>query len=156
MYKSLIAITSLALAPFAAAVGSARVVNKCNHQVTLWSVGGSLSPAYNLAANGGTYSEPFTYDPQSGGRALKITNAPTGLFTGAPETIFAYTLQTASNQIWYDLSDVFGDAFAGSKLIEKSSNGGCPVIEWDNGVPPAGSQVKVCEANSDVTLTLCA
>jgi hypothetical protein len=153
MYTSLLALGALAAAPLAAAVGSARVVNNCAFDVTLWSVGGSISPAYTLAASGGTYSEPFRVDPQSGGIALKLTLAPDGLFTSAPQTIFAYSLD--GDQVWYDLSDVFGDAFANQYLVEKSADDSCPTIAWDWGVPPGGSQVKVCTSDADVTLTVC-
>ena len=153
MFKPLIALTSLTLAPFAAAVGSARVTNNCNFAVTLWSVGGSISQGYTLAPRGGTYSEPFVVDPKSGGKALKITVDPNGLFTGKPETIFAYNL--SGNLVYYDLSDVFGDAFAGRKLVEASANTACAAIVWPSGTPPGGSQVKSCDANADVTLTLC-
>jgi hypothetical protein len=117
-------------------------------------VGASVSAPYTLAASGGSYSEPFVKDPQTGGKALKITVESDGLYTGKPQTVFAYNLD--GGQIWYDLSDVFGDAFAGKKIVENSSNAACPAIVWDNGTPPAGSQVKVCESGSDVTLTLCA
>jgi hypothetical protein len=155
MYKTLFTLATIAFsAPLAAAVGNARVVNNCACEVTLWSVGGSVSSPYTLAANGGSYSEAFVKDPASGGKALKITLQPDGLYTGAAQTIFAYNLDGAT--IWYDLSDVFGDAFAGRKLVERSANQGCPAIQWDNGVPPAGSQVKACGSDSDVTLTLCA
>jgi hypothetical protein len=155
MYTSVLTLTTLAMAaPFASAVGNARVVNKCPCQVTLWSVGGSISAPYTLAASGGTYSEPFVRDPQTGGKALKVTIEPDGLFTGKPQTIFAYNLD--GGQVWYDLSDVFGDAFAGKNIEEKSADGNCPAIVWGNGIPPAGSQVKVCGSGADVTLTLCA
>jgi hypothetical protein len=154
MYTSLLAVAALTAAPFVAAVGSANVVNYCGFDVTLWSVGGSISPASTLAANGGTYSEQFRVDPQSGGIAIKLTLAPDGLFTSAPQTIFAYSLDGA--QVWYDLSDVFGDAFAGQSLVEFSGDTSCPAIVWDNGVPPGGSQVKVCTSDQDVSLILCA
>jgi hypothetical protein len=58
--------------------------------------------------------------------------------------------------VWYDLSDVFGDAFAGYKLKEASVDRSCGVIEWDAGVNPGGSQVKTCGSGSDVVLELCA
>ncbi|KAK3328248.1 Bys1 family protein [Cercophora scortea] len=155
MFNNLITLITLAAAaPLASAVGNARVVNKCNFAVTLWSVGSNIAGPYAIGANGGTYSEPFVKDPVTGGMALKITVDPNGLYTGAPQTIFAYSLDNAN--IWYDLSDVFGDAFAGKKLVEASANTACPSIVWPNGTPPAGSQVKVCGSNKDVTLTLCA
>ncbi|KAK3685174.1 Bys1 family protein [Podospora appendiculata] len=147
-------ITLAAAAPLASAVGNARVANKCNFAVTLWSVGSNVAGPYTISANGGTYSEPFVKDPVTGGMALKMTLDPNGLYTGAPQTIFAYSLDNAN--IWYDLSDLFGDAFTGKKLVEASANAACPSIVWPNGTPPAGSQVKVCGSDKDVTLTLCA
>jgi hypothetical protein len=155
MYKSLFTLASLALTPLVAATGSARVVNNCDCDVTLWSVGSGISQPYTLAPHGGTYSERFVRDPQTGGKALKITLAPDGLYSGAAQTVFAYTLDP--DRIWYDLSDVFGDAFAGHKLVEASAEPSCPSIVWPNGTPPAGSQVKTCgSTDKDVTLTLCA
>ncbi|KAM4063008.1 blastomyces yeast-phase-specific protein [Hirsutella rhossiliensis] len=142
-----------AVAPLASAAGNARVVNNCSFSVTAWSVGSAVSPA-NTINSGGSYSERFTRDPKTGGRAIKITIEPDGLYTGKPQTVFAYNLD--GNTIWYDLSDVFGDAFKGHKLVEASKNPDCGVITWKDGVPPAGSQVKTCNADADVTLTLCA
>jgi len=142
-----------ALTNVAAAVGSARVVNNCGFDVTLWSVGSDVSAPHTLGTFG-KYSETFQLDPNTGGKAIKITRDSDGLYTGKPETIFAYNLD--GNTVWYDLSDVFGDAFTGHKLVEASASGKCSAITWENGVPPAGSQVKNCDAGSDVTLTLCA
>lgn len=141
-----------ALANLASAIGNARVLNNCPFAVTAWSVGSDISGPYNLGT-GGSYSEPFTLDPKTGGKAIKITVDPDGLYTGKPQTIFAYSLQ--DNTVWYDLSDTFGDAFSGYRLVEASSDGSCPSIDWSNGIPPAGSQVKNCGAGADVTLTLC-
>jgi len=134
--------------------GNARISNNCDFAVTAWSVGSGISGPYTLAAHGGSYSEQFRKDPVTGGIALKITKDPNGLYNGSPQTIFAYNLD--GGNVWYDLSDTFGDAFAGHKLVEKSANPSCPSIVWANGTPPAGSQVKVCGADKDVTLTLCA
>ena len=51
----------------------------------------------------------------------------------------SYTLD--GDKVWYDLSDVFGDAFAGKKLVEKSAAPTCPQIVWPNGVSPGGTMV---------------
>ncbi|EOO00625.1 putative bys1 family protein [Phaeoacremonium minimum UCRPA7] len=154
MYSKLSIIAVAAgLAQLATAVGSARVVNKCSNSVTLWSVGSDVAGPYTLGTNG-AYSEQFVVDPTTGGKALKITTTSDGLYTGAPQTIFSYSLD--GDSVWYDLSDVFGDAFSGHKVVEASADTSCPAITWDNGTPPAGSQVKKCGSGSDVTLTLCA
>ncbi|EQK98334.1 hypothetical protein G6O67_004192 [Ophiocordyceps sinensis] len=154
MVNTTMILAAAAMAPLASAVGSARVVNNCPFAVTAWSVGSAVSPANRINGGGGTYSETFARDPKTGGRAIKMTLQPDGLTTGKPQTVFAYNLD--GNTVWYDLSDVFGDAFAGHKLVEASKNPDCGVITWGNGVPPAGSQVKTCNADADVTLTLCA
>ena len=126
MFTKSIAITFLAAAaPLVSAIGSARVLNSCPFPVTLWAVGGSVGQAQILSQYGGIFSEPFTLDPKTGGRTLKITREGDGLYTGKPQTNFAYSLDGAT--VWYDLSDVFGDAFAGYKLRERSVNGGCGV-----------------------------
>ncbi|KAK0727811.1 hypothetical protein B0T26DRAFT_672430 [Lasiosphaeria miniovina] len=154
MLNALTILALAAAAPLALAFGSARVVNKCSAPVTLWSVGQNIAGPFTLAAGTGSYGEEFTRDPVTGGKALKITKTTDGLYTGQPQTIFAYSL--INDGVYYDLSDVFGDAFAGSKLVEASADASCPVISWPNGTPPAGSQVKVCTAEKDITLTLCA
>ena len=158
MYNSILSLTALALAAVstvtAADVGQARVVNNCDFGVSLWAVGTNIDGPYKLGPHGGSYAETFAHDDKTGGRALKITIPDDGLWTGAPQTDFAYNL--AGDKVFYDLSDVFGDPFAGHKLLVKSDQDGCGVIEWDNGTPPAGSQVKDCTSSKSVTFTICA
>jgi len=154
--RSFVTFAAVALSSLTAvsAVGSAHVVNKCDFAVSVWSVGSEVAGPWRLSAKGGSYSEGFTRDPVTGGRALKVTIPEDGLWTGAPQTNFAYNLD--GTNVWYDLSDVFGDPFSGHKLSVASANGGCTPIVWNNGVPPAGSQVKVCTSKDDLTFTLCA
>jgi Bys1 family protein len=151
--SSLLSVLAIA-SPLVSAVGRARVVNNCDTEVTLWSVGSAVSNPVTLTSKGGKYSEEFKKDPKTGGKAIKVTRARDGLYTGAPQTNFAYNLDGA--KIWYDLSSVFGDAFKGKKLVVKSAEATCPSIVWSTGTPPSGSQVKVCTSAKDVTLTLCA
>ncbi|EFE40527.1 GPI anchored cell wall protein, putative [Trichophyton verrucosum HKI 0517] len=122
-----IALTAIAaITPFTAAVGHAIVENHCDNNAYLWSVGGSVGPQQTITP-GHTYSEQFRYDPVSGGIALKITRVKDGIYNGSPQTIFAYTLTDTNT--FYDLSDVFGDAFAGtSGLLVSTSNPDCPDI----------------------------
>ncbi|ATY65475.1 phase-specific protein [Cordyceps militaris CM01] len=151
---ALVALAGLAAATGTNPAGKAKVVNNCSFEVTLWSVGSDISAANTLAARGGQYAEQYTRDPKTGGRSLKITRDRDGLYTGKPQTNFAYTLDP--DRIWYDLSDVFGDPFAGKRVQVTSSNSNCQSIVWPDGRPPAGSQVKTCTRSSDTTLTLCA
>ncbi|KAF2455773.1 putative BYS1 domain protein [Lineolata rhizophorae] len=154
MYAATIISSLLALAPAALAVGSAKVENNCDSNVYLWSVDSSVGDQVTLEPGTG-YSEPFHWDDQSGGVALKITRVENGLYiANTPQTIFSYTLD--GTKIWYDLSDVFGDGFAGESLVVAPADDNCPSIVWADGTPPAGSQTRVCGSNNAVTLTLCA
>lgn len=147
-------IVTIALAGCASALGKAVVRNNCNFEVTLWPVGHNIAPK-NTLQHGQTYSEQFSTSRAAAiGRALKITRDPDGLFTGKPQTDFAYNLD--GGKIWYDLSDVNGDPFAGHKLVVVSAHAGCPSIVWPNGIPQ-GNDIKNCpDVNADVILTLCA
>lgn len=151
-FTAAVVTTLAALAPLASA-GNAVVWNNCQGTVHLWSVGGSVGPMQTLA-HGENYTEVVHVDPSSGGVSIKITRPANGLFTAAPQMDFAYTLD--GSNLWYDLSDVFGDPFSGHVAVVRPSVTSCPKICWPTGISPAGSQVKVCSANSDITLTLCA
>ncbi|KAF7585372.1 hypothetical protein BBP40_011103 [Aspergillus hancockii] len=141
--------TLLTLTPLATAVGNAIVKNSCTHPIYLWSVGGSVGPKQTIAP-GQSYSEPFRHDASSGGISLKITTVDNGLYNGSPQLNYAYTLDNAG--VWYDLAGVFGDPFSGKPVVVKPSDTSCPAICWAGGVSPGGSQVKVCQANSDEVL----
>ena len=154
MVSNTLLLALAAAAPLASAAGSARVINHCPQAVSLWSVGASIAGPVTLAANTGTYAEPFVRDPVTGGKALKITTAPNGLYTGAPQLNFAYSLDGPT--IWYDLSSVFGDVFPGKKLVVASADTSCPAITWPTGTNPGGSQTKACTSAKDVALILCA
>ncbi|KAF2743309.1 hypothetical protein M011DRAFT_471478 [Sporormia fimetaria CBS 119925] len=136
-----------------ATTGRAIVTNQCDSPIYLWSVGGSIGPAVTIGKDS-SYSETFRRDPQSGGIALKMTPVQNGLFMpNVSQTIFSYNLD--GNKIWYDLSDVFGDAFWGRRVTIRPSDTTCQEISWPWGKPPGGSQVKVCGSGSDLTLSFC-
>jgi len=149
MRSAVVAI--LALASSVSAVGNAIVKNNCPSTFYLWSVGGSLGPKQTIAP-GKSYSEPLHRDATTGGIAIKITKTNDGLFKGAPQQIFSYSLDGA--QVWYDLSTVFGEPFNGQHITVKSSSG--PTIDWPKGSNPGGSQVKVANSANDVVFTACA
>ncbi|KAL2870427.1 Bys1 family protein [Aspergillus lucknowensis] len=130
-------------------LGHAVVSNHCQLPLYLWSVGENISPQ-NVVQPGQNYSEVFRHDPKTGGVAIKITTVMDGLYTSAPQTVFAYNL--VDNVVWYDLSDVFGDPFMGEFVSLLPSE---PAIRWKEGVPPSGSQVRISEAMVDLVLTAC-
>lgn len=131
--------------------GAAIIQNSCAYPLYLWSVGSTISPQRTLPAYH-AHREPYRHDAQSGGVALKITTQPNGLFTGKPQTIFAYNLNANVSRVWYDLSDVFGDPFEGSQVQVEPAE---PEIRWLDGVPPKGSQVRVVDAKEDLRVTFC-
>ncbi|KAF2846117.1 heme-dependent catalase [Plenodomus tracheiphilus IPT5] len=135
------------------AIGRAIVTNQCDEPLYLWSVGGSISSQRTLTKDT-SYSETFSRDPVSGGVAIKITGEDGGLFKpNVSQVIFAYSLD--ASQVWYDMSDIFGDGFAGRTLTIKPTDSSCEDISWYAGKSPAGSQVKTCQAEADLELTFC-
>ncbi|EER23737.1 hypothetical protein D8B26_001874 [Coccidioides posadasii str. Silveira] len=151
--KTLLLAAFAATTALAGSAGNAIVENHCPFTVFLWSVGGSIGPKHVLK-QGGVYSEKIHRDPQSGGIAIKITRVDDGIFNNSPQTNFAYSL--TDTRVFYDLSDVFGDPFSGSKVLLDPSDPNCADICWPNGIPPSGSQVRDCNAGTDLKLTLCA
>jgi hypothetical protein len=153
---TLLSTASLALATPAlmprhnTTVGNAVVDNGCRFPVYLWSVASTVSTEEALHPFT-AYTEKFRADASTGGVAIKITTTPDGLHTGAPQTIFAYSL--VGDLVYYDLSDVFGDAFKGHRVSIGGPEG--KGITWEDGVPPAGSQVLTQSAALDVVLRLC-
>ncbi|KAL4886939.1 hypothetical protein BJY04DRAFT_204567 [Aspergillus karnatakaensis] len=130
-------------------IGHAYVANRCEIPLYIWSVGQNISQESTIQP-GQVYSEVFRRDPKTGGIAIKITTVEDGLYTSAPQTVFAYNL--VDNLVWYDLSDVFGDPFEGEVVSLVPSE---PTINWVDGVPPSGSQVRVQDARTDLVLTVC-
>ncbi|KAJ5776534.1 uncharacterized protein N7511_001545 [Penicillium nucicola] len=132
--------------------GHAIVSNNCNVPIYLWSVGTAAQPEKTVLPND-TYSEMFREERSTGGIAIKISTDVDGLYTSAPQMIFAYNLSNvAQGKVWYDLSDVFGDPFEGYPVSLTPAE---PQINWTNGVPPAGSQVRVTDIDTDLVLSLC-
>ena len=91
MVGSMIALTSLALAPLVASlpfntIGNAVVNNLCDTEVTLWTNGNSQQGLWNLQANSGYYSEPFA----GSGIAIVLVKGhsddPNGKYADVPKT----------------------------------------------------------------------
>lgn len=153
MQYTTLAITTLPLFTSVQAIGRAIVTNQCDEPIYLWSVGGSISPQ-TIITKDQSYSEPYHHDPASGGIALKISPVENGIFKpNVSQTVFAYNLDI--NQVWYDMSDIFGDGFAGRKMKVTPTESTCDSIEWSFGKPPAGSQIKTCGAAADLELSFC-
>jgi hypothetical protein len=153
MHVTYLTLTALSLITNVRALGRAIITNQCDSPVYLWSVGGSISPQHTLLKDT-SYSEPFHTDPQSGGIAIKLSPIENGIFKpNASQTIFAYNLD--GDTVWYDMSDLFGDGFAGRTLKITPTDGTCESVLWGAGKPGAGSQVKRCAAGGDLELSIC-
>lgn len=130
-------------------LGRAVIANHCKNTIYIWSVGSTVRPEVTVLPYE-RYTETFRKDTAAGGIAIKISTERNGLYISAPQTVFAYSISNGS--VWYDLSDVFGDPFKGHSVVLEPAE---PRIFWRDGVPPAGSQVRVHAASSDLVLTLC-
>lgn len=166
LYTSFLIALAAALLPGAVATpqkevfGYIGVTNMCKNPVYVWYVGSDIGTKHTIGFNE-TYSESLKRDPKTGGIAIKVTTVDDGLFRpGVPQTILSYSLDVSTvegeSKFWYDLSDVFGDAFAQNKVAVMPGDPTCDVLYWPSGVPPAGSQIRTCSANSGAILYLCA
>ncbi|OJI82816.1 hypothetical protein ASPTUDRAFT_56822 [Aspergillus tubingensis CBS 134.48] len=111
--------------------GHAIILNTCAFPIYAWSVSSTVGPQITIPAaapvtssssNSTTqqysnYTEPYHHDAQTGGVSIKLTTLRNGLYTGAPQTIFAYNFVEGQNQVWFDLSDVYGDPFKGRRVV---------------------------------------
>ena len=152
--------STLALAAPLVSAGNAIVRNKCPQTLYLWSVGpeGVLPGPHSLApsSTGQPFSEKFIVN---GGRALKITSSPNGLYTASPTLHLAYTIDVTpgpeEDLVWYDINTVYGDLIPGNKVTLETSDKTCEGITWADGKYP-GPKVGVCGSKGDLVLTLCA
>jgi hypothetical protein len=154
MHFTYLALTALSLLlTTAQALGRAIITNECDDPIYLWSVGGSISPQHTLLKDT-SYSEPFHLDPLSGGIALKLSPVENGIFKpNASQTIFAYNLD--GDTVWYDMSDLFGDGFAGRTLKIAPTDESCESVLWGAGKAAAKSGIRNCGAGADLELSIC-
>jgi hypothetical protein len=126
MRPTTVAATALSFASSTQALGRAIVTNQCDTPIYLWSVSSTISPQQTITKDT-SYSEVFHTDPASGGIALKISPVENGLFMpNVSQTIFAYSLDAGT--VWYDMSDMFGDGFAGRTLKVTPTDPACESI----------------------------
>ncbi|OJK02343.1 hypothetical protein ASPACDRAFT_1854323 [Aspergillus aculeatus ATCC 16872] len=137
---------------------NATIHNLCPFPIYLTAVSSTTPPEIPLPPNT-TWTEPYRHDPQTGGISLKLTTVPNGLYTGAAQTIFAYNYLERTGQVWFDLSDVFGDPFKGFRVrlgpMGPAPGNASEMIVWEDGVPPRGSQVRVVGCEVGLGLGVC-
>jgi hypothetical protein len=135
------------------ALGRAIVTNQCDEPVYLWSVGSTVSNQTALPKDS-SYAEIFHSDPESGGISIKVTSTPDGIFqNGTSQLVFAYSID--SSTVWYNMTSVFGDGFAGRTLRVQPSDEKCEPISWYDGRAPKDGQIKSCERGTNLELTFC-
>ncbi|MCJ1473851.1 hypothetical protein MMC13_002503 [Lambiella insularis] len=140
-----------------AQASSAIVKNECSFPVYLWSVGEASSEMYTIESKGEPYSEEYVPRADAG-MSLKISTVPGDLST---ITQFEYTLD--SPNVWYDASNINGYPFQkwGLQIIPSSSS--CPNVTCEfpgvcteaYNAPSDNAATHMCDANSDLTMTLC-
>jgi hypothetical protein len=64
--------------------------------------------------------------------------------------VFSYNID--GNQIYYDLSSVFGAPFAGNR-VEVTSTTGTPIV-WPSGTHPGGNQVNSAPKDENIWFTV--
>ena len=143
----------------AAATGNAIVHNKCTKPMYLWSVGDSSSSQVALPDHTVAYHESYRSRKAGGGISIKVCNTPE---LTDNQTQFEYTLDTT--KIWYDLSNINGNALNGVDYELKASDPDCPVVHcpatdakckavynvWND-----DASTHACSADSDLIFTLC-
>lgn len=135
------------------ALGRAIITNQCDEPVYLWSVGSTVSNQTALPKDS-SYAEIFHSDPESGGISIKVTSTPDGIFqNGTSQLVFAYSID--SSTVWYNMTSVFGDGFAGRTLRVQPSDEKCEPISWYDGRAPKDDQIKSCEKGTNLELTFC-
>jgi len=153
MHATTLALAALSLFSTAQAVGRAIVTNQCDEPIYLWSVGGTVSEQHTITKDT-SYSEEYHRDAASGGMALKVTAVEGGLFKpNVSQLIFAYNLDPT--QVWYDMSALFGEGFAGRTIKITSTDSSCDSVGWYSGRQPAGSNIRSCGNQADLELTFC-
>ncbi|KAF2130427.1 hypothetical protein P153DRAFT_395841 [Dothidotthia symphoricarpi CBS 119687] len=86
------------------------------------------------------------------GTAIKITQTPDGLYTGAPTLHFSYTY-TAGVSVYYDLSSHGGFDFEGWTLVLGGGKEDVVEVVWEG--EEEEQRTEVYWGETDLVLTLC-
>ncbi|ORY13029.1 hypothetical protein BCR34DRAFT_600151 [Clohesyomyces aquaticus] len=148
------AIVAFSLASTAHAA-FASVVNQCDTSVWITSTDSKTGPTTQIASTG-IWSEALHFDPKTG-IAITITTTKDGLWTAASTITYSYTINQASNLVYYDLDMKYGlnAAWTKGQLLVTTPYANCSSISWLHGVPPLDDRTQACQI-TDILLTLCA
>ena len=157
MFSKIAIVTAvLGLSNSVAALGHARVVNNCDFDAYVRSVGKQEGPVRKLQPKQ-MVTEFYHYGDedlvklasldQRPGRTLKVAREEA---VGGAELDFGYAIQDGGARVFYSLSAVNGNPFEGLNVQISSSDSSCPSI----GLGQEGT--KDCSSDADTILTLCA
>lgn len=142
---------ALVLAAFttaASAAGQAAVLNNCDSDVYIWTVGDDGATERGAFKQGKSWTEDYG----SGTREIKVSTDEDALANSSTQTSLVYGINN-DESVSYDLYNVFGSPF--NSLVVEVDDDECDDIQWEDGNPPGGIQYRYCSADASVTLVLC-
>lgn len=153
MFSKTVIVSIATLATSVSALGSAKVVNNCDFDAFVRSIGVRDSPM-KVVKPQTVFSESYItgdQDPKAmklaaaapPGRTIKVTTSPD--VTGA-ELDFGYAID---GKVWYSLASVNGNPYDGKDVHLSSSDPTCLGADL-------GGVTRVCKQDADTILTLCA
>lgn len=107
--------------------GYAKVVNKCQHDVFLWSVAWETDGPFRIGC-GEEYCEKF----ERGGVDLEIVQDSSSYDDDCDKLVFYYKLSSDGN-VYYDLYEKYGHPFEGHEIALIPEERSCPKEIWDDG-----------------------
>ncbi|KAJ6781864.1 hypothetical protein PWT90_06521 [Aphanocladium album] len=122
----------------------ASVYNNCKWDVFVTD--GETVNSY--LAPGRIYTNGYPKDGEKS--TYKIARATSGV--KVPTLLFTFGVE--GSKVNYELSDINGSPFSGSKVQASANSEKCPKIEWSQGVP-AGKNHGSCSADISIAVGLC-
>ena len=159
--QSILISVALAASAFSS-LGNAAVAavhNNCGAPMYLWSVGDVMSERVEIPNKMTIYNETYRARSNLGGISIKISGSDT---LSSNQTQFEYTI--ASSNVWYDISNVDGNALSNVDYVLEPSDPDCPVVHCAAqdmkckevyNKPDDDHATHACDINSDLTFTLC-
>lgn len=144
--------------------GVAAVHNKCGSSMYLWSVGDASSKQIHLPDRSVVYNETYRARADGAGISIKICGQPE---LNDNHTQFEYTIDppsTPSPKVWYDISNINGNALSSVDYELKPSDKDCPTVYCPAGEAKCKAVYNVwnddasthaCSADADLIFTLC-
>lgn len=156
MFSKIAVITAvIGLCNSVAALGYARVVNNCDFDAFVRSVGKQDGPVRRVQPKQ-MVAELYHYGDedlvklaaleQRPGRTYKVASTEA---VGGAELDFGYAIQDGGARVFYSLSSVNGNPYEGLNVGISSSDSSCPFNGLNQGS-------KDCSSDADTILTLCA